>query len=359
MPPKRKAASETTASRPRKSAKIEALVSNLRQQFGDPTSVVFTPFQPEIPRSASTNLPTFFPIHHASPFDYFSLFFTTSIYQLIAKNTNTYAAAQRMQKEELHAQREWTPVVYQEVMVFIGVIIYMGLHTESETSDYWSTEATAPSHIITSFISLRRFQQIKRYLHISCSLTDINLDKNLSTNSQWWYKVEPLSSHLQPLFRSYYIPSSYVAIDELMIRCFGRTKHSYKMPNKPIKQGYKLYGIADHGYIYSWIWSSKVFGLEEILPYEGLTNTGALVQSLISTLPRTGISIYMDNYFTSIPLFQSLRQKLYGAIGTTRPHTQFPSELAKLKNDKVKLDWNTLFAKVLYPSYPSFVISQF
>jgi hypothetical protein len=25
------------------------------------------------------------------------------------------------------------------------------------------------------------------------------------------------------------------------------------MPKKPIKEGYKVYGIADHGYIYGWI----------------------------------------------------------------------------------------------------------
>jgi hypothetical protein len=75
------------------------------------------------------------------------------------------------------------------------------------------------------------------------------------------------------------------------------------MPNKPIKQGYKVYGVADYGYIYSWIWSSKVFGIEDILLYDDLTNTGALVRSLVATLSRTLITIYMDNYFTSVPLF--------------------------------------------------------
>jgi hypothetical protein len=88
-----------------------------------------------------------------------------------------------------------------------------------------------------------------------------------------------------------------------MIRCFGRSSHTYKMPNKPIKQGYKVYGVADYGYIYSWIWSSKVFGIEDILLYDDLTNTGALVRSLVATLSRTLITIYMDNYFTSVPLF--------------------------------------------------------
>jgi hypothetical protein len=29
------------------------------------------------------------------------------------------------------------------------------------------------------------------------------------------------------------------------------------MPKKPIKEGYKVFGIADHGYLYAWIWSSR------------------------------------------------------------------------------------------------------
>jgi hypothetical protein len=92
------------------------------------------------------------------------------------------------------------------------------------------------------------------------------------------------------------------------------------MPNKPIKQGYKIYGIADYGYIYSWIWSSQVFGLEEIPIIKTLTNTGSLIQALVSTLPQTSMTIYMDNYFTSVSLFKSLQSLQYGAVSTTRPH---------------------------------------
>jgi hypothetical protein len=81
------------------------------------------------------------------------------------------------------------------------------------------------------------------------------------------------------------------------------------MPSKPIKQGYKLFNIADHGYIYSWIWSSKIFSIEEVESYDSLTNIGALIRALVATLPRTRITIYLNNYFTSIPLFSSLRTK--------------------------------------------------
>jgi hypothetical protein len=32
---------------------------------------------------------------------------------------------------------------------------------------------------------------------------------------------------------------------------YFKSLYTYKMPNKPIKQGYKIYKIADYGYIYN------------------------------------------------------------------------------------------------------------
>jgi hypothetical protein len=56
----------------------------------------------------------------------------------------------------------------------------------------------------------------------------------------------------------------------------------------------------------------------------------------------------MDNYFTSIPLFTELQACKFGAVGTTRPHKQFPSELSIIKKRFAKrLEWNTLLAAVV------------
>ena len=120
------------------------------------------------------------------------------------------------------------------------------------------------------------------------------------------------------------------------------------MLNKPIKQGYKIYGIADHGYIYNWIWSLREKGLQEIILRPNLTNTGCLVRSLVLSLLRRYLTIYMDNYFTSVALFSELRACNFSVVGTTRPHKEFPTELADIKNRfSTKLEWNTLLAAVV------------
>ena len=79
-----------------------------------------------------------------------------------------------------------------------------------------------------------------------------------------------------------------------------------------------------------------------------LTNTGYLVQTLVLSLPRRFLTIYLDNYFTSVPLFKELRAYNFGVVGTTRPHKEFPNELVKIKtNFATKLEWNALLAVVV------------
>ena len=104
------------------------------------------------------------------------------------------------------------------------------------------------------------------------------------------------------------------------------------MPNKPIPQGYKVFGIADHRYIYNFLWSSREKGLQDIVLQPNLTKTGCLVKNLVLTLPRQQITIYIDNYFTLVPLFLTLRDCDFGVVSTTRPYKEFLPEMKQLKD---------------------------
>jgi hypothetical protein len=118
--------------------------------------------------------------------------------------------------------REWSDLLVAKLYVFIGAIIYMGIHKEPQIRIYWNTDFNqGPLHSIASHISLRRFEQIKQYCHISCPKSDQKEGYDLPSNKIWWYKVKPLASALQASFQRYYFPSE-VGIDELMVRCFGR-----------------------------------------------------------------------------------------------------------------------------------------
>ena len=54
------------------------------------------------------------------------------MFDILAKNTNLYA-----EQEEWEWQRPWHATNADEIRVFIGILIYMGLHPEGETVVYW------------------------------------------------------------------------------------------------------------------------------------------------------------------------------------------------------------------------------
>jgi hypothetical protein len=68
----------------------------------------------------------------------------------------------------------------------------------------------------------------------------------------------------------------------------------------------------------------------------GLTPTGSLVQALAHTLPRHGITIYINNYFTSVPLFEELRLCQFNVVRTTCPYSEFPSKIKEIKDRFLK-----------------------
>ena len=121
------------------------------------------------------------------------------------------------------------------------------------------------------------------------------------------------------------------------------------MLNKLIKQGYKIFALVYDIYIWYFQLSLKQHGIGELEKVNELTPTGSMVLQMARLLPKFSNSyfvIYMDNYFTSIPLFSMLRKENIGAAGTTRPSgIDFPALLVVLhKKWSTKLEWGTTVA---------------
>ena len=73
------------------------------------------------------------------------------------------------------------------------------------------------------------------------------------------------------------IPETEVAIDEIMVRFHGRSSDTCKMPNKPIKQGYKIFALTDDGYVWHFQLSSKQHGIGELHKINELTSTESMI----------------------------------------------------------------------------------
>jgi hypothetical protein len=99
-----------------------------------------------------------------------------------------------------------------------------------------------------------RYTQIKRYFYIA-------VPTPVDQNQAWYEKLSPLYKYLNTQFKAFCMPSQNVSIDEMMKAFTGRSTHTIKMPNKPIKEGYKMWALADYRYTWHFIWHSRAKGM--------------------------------------------------------------------------------------------------
>lgn len=175
------------------------------------------------------------------PLIWFKLFFTNAVFETLAINTNAYAASKDAGKS---GGRPWRQVTAAELKVWIGLLVYMSVVRQSRVDELWYRSEDWPRHQICRFMGQTRFQQIKRFFHVSPPFT--NLPKN-----RWFNKLEPLSSMLKKSFKEVVTPASQVTIDEMIIRFTGRSKHTIMMRGKPTPVGFNVLALCDRGYCWS------------------------------------------------------------------------------------------------------------
>jgi hypothetical protein len=208
------------------------------------------------------------------PVDILNLFLTKSLLETMAVNTNTYAA-QKIAENKTDAGRTWEEVTAKELGGWIGIVIYMGVHCSSAIEDYWAhRNGLNPKHPTSDYMSLTRFEQIKRYFHVAAS----GIPKETPGGRRLWHgKVDPILEQLRKSSQAYRVASTNVAVDEAMIRSRGRSKDKYKIPNNPIERGYKFHCLADHGYVWDFHPTSNQCGPDPVPTIDGLTLTGQVV----------------------------------------------------------------------------------
>ena len=339
--------------------------------------VDFQPFSEGPQREPCVDLPPNLDLD--SPYAIFSLFWTKEMWNILAENTNSYALRQGAIERDTGGlgvrlnfdrddgsmnQRPWYATNPNELKVFIGAIIYMGLHLEGDRASYWNRNIfQGPKHTIALYITRERFDQLLRFLHISpdpkhslplptgVELQAMNAEEKREANRIWWSKLEPLISIFRDNCQKFWKPGSNLAVDEMMIRFFGRSVHTTKMINKPIKQGYKMWAICERGYLFNFMFYSRFWKTIELDNHELLTTHQNVVFTLARSLPNlpTGqtYTIYMDNLFTNTVLFRELKKIGIGACGTTRASSSkdFPEILRELKDLYSQiLPWGSLIA---------------
>lgn len=245
------------------------------------------------------------------PVEIFECLFPEDLLKKIAFETNLYATQKNAQK----GNRHFLPTTYEEVKLFIGVNLLMGVKKLPSLKDYWSSQEEIRDAYIAKHISRDRFYWLLSNLHLADNTLQPERGQE---NYDKLYKVRPLLDSLSETYKKHYLPGQFQAIDESMIKFKGRSSMKQYMPAKPVKRGYKVWVRADEsGYICEFqIYTGKIGHLPE-------KDLGRRVVNDLTKELKNYHRIYFDNYFTSVPLLIDLKQKNLNACGTLKKGKKF------------------------------------
>jgi hypothetical protein len=125
----------------------------------------------------------------------------------------------------------------------------MGITIESCIEDYWKDLDThGTEHIVKKYIAVSRFQQLNR--HFRASLLWPESDK---TPKNTFTRINELAKHIRLTCRKLYAPRTHLTVNKTIQRFMGRAPEIVNIPSKPTPEGFKIWVLANEGYILDFI----------------------------------------------------------------------------------------------------------
>ena len=181
-------------------------------------------------------------------------------------------------------------------------------------------------------MSRDRFLQIMRYLHFTDNQEEVR-DKN-SPDYDKLFKVRKLLDLLLPRLSEVYNPERNLAVDETLVKFKGKIYFRQFIPIKPGRFGIKCFTLAESSSGYVLV--SKIYtGKEQGVQQKDLGRR--VVMDLMEKFLDKGYVLFMDNYYSSVPLFQELSSRGTLACGTVRSNRKgLPTDITNPGSGEVK-----------------------
>lgn len=173
-----------------------------------------------------------------------------------------------------------------------------------------------------------------------CKFLHFNNNENINQfegEGRLLFKINPIITHLRKKFINNYTPSKELSIDESVLLWKGRLRYKVYMPLKSAKFGIKYYEMCESttGYVYNffiYVGKSTVFD-GDIINYPFATK---VILQLSKFILNQGYRITMDNFFSSIQLFELLIENKTDCLGTMRLNRKGIPDL--IRNKQLKKD---------------------
>ena len=171
-----------------------------------------------------------------------------------------------------------------------------------------------------------------RYLHFADNQEEVK-DKN-SPNYDKLFKVRKLLDLLPPRFLEVYNPERNLSIDGTLTKFNGKISFHQFIPIKPGRFGFKFFTLAEESSGYGLV--RKVYtGNGNRVIQTDLDRKS--VMGLMEAFFDKGCKLYMDNYYTSVPLFEDLTRLATLACGTVRSNRKgLPRDISDVHNKEIK-----------------------
>ena len=243
----------------------------------------------------------------------------------MAKSTNSYIPIYQQAKRRKTNNKTWADqnareITTDDIRAYIGIRMIMAVDPKPCTDDYWSANPALGNQNIIQTMPRRRFQSIQRYFHVNDPTTDPTrmTDKEEARRAlekNPLYKVSPLMEAIRKKSMALYNLHQEIAVDEAMIKCHGQHSGIVGAPNKPAKRGFKIFVAADG--VSGYLWNFQVYMRKQ--KEVGLTQR--VVENLTEPVAGRNHIIFVDKFYTSVPLALSLLERstfICGSFNTGR-----------------------------------------
>ncbi|XP_045115262.1 piggyBac transposable element-derived protein 2-like [Portunus trituberculatus] len=238
------------------------------------------------------------------PIEYFRQFFDRELLTLICNESNRYALQCDPSKP--------LSLTVQELEVFLGICIYMSIVKMTSHRRYWTSDAHLRA--VIDYMSCARWERIKSCIHFA---DNSQCPAKGTPEYDKLYKVKPLLNHLKSKYNM--IPmDKNVCVDEQMIPYKGTRGPRYYIKGKPNPWGFKVWTLAgSHGIVHNF--EVCVGATPKVDGFPDLKSSANIVCKLASIIPtHKNYRLYMDNLFSTIPLYFEMYKRGILCMGTVR-----------------------------------------
>ncbi|XP_069815791.1 piggyBac transposable element-derived protein 4-like [Dendropsophus ebraccatus] len=255
-----------------------------------------------------------------SELDFFQLFFSADLLQLMVEQTNLYAEQfiAAHPNSFLAQPNRWHPTNCAELLKYWGLVLNMGLNKKTEVRSYWSTDVLYHCPLYRNTMTRPRFEALQKFLHFS---DNSQCPPQEDPRFDRLNKIRPVINILARNFSSLYTPKKEISVDESLVSFKGRVKFRQYLPNKRAQYGLKLYKLceSDTAYMYAFrVYEGKDSHIDPPGCPSFISTSGKIAWDLLRPLFDQGYHLYLDNWYTSVPLFKCLLEKKTVACGTVR-----------------------------------------